>query len=126
MCGKSLFFGICWTSSYLMIHIVFVNQRLRRSSCINRSLTGIIFNCNTHPPYSISSLYLKIFLTNFYFESNPPLNKVQLIVFEVLVLHANTQLIPSDDSCDLSTSNNKPTEVIMVVLVGITFSNKLG
>ena len=58
-------------------------------------------------------------------DSNPPLNTVQLMVFEVLVLHENTDMFPSGYSYELSPGNNDPTEVIMLVLFRITVSNQL-
>ena len=53
-------------------------------------------------------------------EYNPPLNAVQTMVFEVLMFHENTELVPSGESNDLSPGNNDPTNLITLVLVGIT------
>ena len=57
-------------------------------------------------------------------ESNPPLNTVKLMVFKVLRLHENTELLPSGDYYDLYTVNNDPTKHIMLVLVGIPIINQ--
>ena len=53
------------------------------------------------------------------------MSTVQLVVFEVLMFHENTNILPSGDSSDLSPGNNKPTEGIIPVLVGIPFINQL-
>ena len=65
-------------------------------------------------------------LNTFSVESNPPLKTVQLMFFKVLMFHENIELLPSGDSYDLSPVNNGPTEGIMLVLVGMPVSNKLG
>ena len=66
------------------------------------------------------------FLTTFYYDYNPPLNTVQLMVSKVLVFHENIDLLHSDECCDTSTGNSDPSEHIMLVLVGIPVSNQLG
>ena len=58
-------------------------------------------------------------------ESNPPLNTVKLMVFKVLRLHENTELLPSGDYYDRYTGNNDPIEGIKLVLVGIPVINQL-
>ena len=65
-------------------------------------------------------------LTNFYNESNPLLNTVQLVVSEILMNHKNTELFPSGDSYDISPGNNESTERITIVRVKIPIRNHLG
>ena len=67
-----------------------------------------------------------MFFNTFSIDSNPPLNTVQLMVFEFLILHENTEMIPSRDSYNLYTGNNDPTEVIMLFIVGVPTINQLG
>ena len=50
---------------------------------------------------------------------------VQIMVFELLMLHENTDLIPSGDSNYLSLGKNYPTEGVTLVLIGIHVINKL-
>ena len=59
-------------------------------------------------------------------DSNPPLNAVQLMVYEVLMFHENIKLLPSGDSYDLSLGNIDPAERITPVLVSVTVINQLG
>ena len=59
-------------------------------------------------------------------DSNPLLNAVQIVVSEVLMFHENIKLFLSGDSYDVSPGNNKPTERITLVLVGINIRNQLG
>ena len=54
------------------------------------------------------------------------MNTAQLMVFELLMLHEKIELIPYVESYDLFPGNNDPTEVIIFVIVGIPFRNKLG
>ena len=51
---------------------------------------------------------------------------VRLVVSEVLMLHENTEILPSRKSHDLSKGNNDPIKRITLMLVGIAFSNQLG
>ena len=53
------------------------------------------------------------------------MNTLKLMVFEVLMFHENTELLPSGDSYDLSLGYNDPTERITPVLVGINVRNQL-
>ena len=48
------------------------------------------------------------------------------MVFQIIMLHENTDILPFVYSYDLYPGNNDPTEVIMIVLVGIHAINKLG
>ena len=48
------------------------------------------------------------------------------MVLKVFMLHANIELLPSDDSYEVYPVNNDPTEVITLVSVGIYVSNQLG
>ena len=48
------------------------------------------------------------------------------MVFYVLMLHENTDMLPSGYSYDLSPGNIDTTERIMLVLVAITVMNQLG
>ena len=57
---------------------------------------------------------------------NPPLKSVQLVVFEVLMSHENTEILPYVDYNDLSPGNNDPIEDIMIFLVVIPIINQLG
>ena len=54
------------------------------------------------------------------------LNTVQLMVFKVLTIHKNIELLSSDDCYDLSPGNNYTTNHITLVLVAIPVSNQLG
>ena len=65
-------------------------------------------------------------ITTFSVDYKPPLNTVQLMVFGELVLHENTELLPSGYSYELYPGNNDTTVVIMLVLVWIPVNNKLG
>ena len=47
------------------------------------------------------------------------------MVFEVIMLHEDKELIYFVESYYLSTGNNDPTEVITLVLIGITVINQL-
>ena len=64
-------------------------------------------------------------LNTFYDESYPPMNTVQLMVYEVLMFHENTKLLPSGDSYDLSIGDIDPDERITLALVGIPVRNQL-
>ena len=48
------------------------------------------------------------------------------MVFKVLILHENTELLPSVDHHDLYPGNNDPTEGIKLLLFGIPFRNQFG
>ena len=61
--------------------------------------------------------------TNLYVDSKPPLNTVQPMVFEVIIMHKNIELITSDDYRDFSLGKNDPNLVIEPVLIGITLRN---
>ena len=65
-------------------------------------------------------------LTAFSVESNPFLNTMRLVVFQVLMLHESTEVLLSGDPSDIYLENNDPDERITLVLVGITVINKLG
>ena len=65
-------------------------------------------------------------LTTFSVDTDQPLKRVPLMVFEVLMPHENTELLPSGDSYDLSPDNNDPTEGITLVSFGIHIRNQLG
>ena len=58
-------------------------------------------------------------LNNFSDDSNPPLNSAQLMVYEVLMFHKNTELLPSGDSYEIYSGNNDPTKRITLVFFGI-------
>ena len=51
---------------------------------------------------------------------------MQLMVYEVLMFHENTELFSSGDPYDISTGRIDPTERITLVLVGIPIRNQLG
>ena len=65
-------------------------------------------------------------LTTFCVKPKLHLKKLQLMVFQIIMLHENTDILPFVYSYDLYPGNNYPTEVIMIVLVGIHAINKLG
>ena len=54
------------------------------------------------------------------------MDTVQLMVFEVLMLRENKELLPYGGSYYLSTGNNYPNEGIMIVLFVIPAWNQLG
>ena len=51
---------------------------------------------------------------------------MQLMVFKVIALHENTELLPSGYFYDLSPGNNDLTEEIILFFGGITLSKQLG
>ena len=67
-----------------------------------------------------------MWLSNFGVHYNPPMNIVQLIVFKVIMFRKNIDLLPTDDSSDISPGNNNLTEGIKIVRVGIPLSNQIG
>ena len=78
-------------------------------------------------PHALLLLFLifkHMCLTNFYDESNPPLNTVKLLVSKALMFHENTELIPSVECYDLYPTNYDPTEHIKLVIFGIPVINK--
>ena len=46
------------------------------------------------------------------------------MVSKSLMIHENTELLPSGDCYDLSPGNNDPTEHIMLVIFGIPVRNQ--
>ena len=64
-------------------------------------------------------------LTTFGVHYNPPLNTVKITVFEIIMFHENTELLPSADSYEIYPVNNDTTEGITLLLVGITLINQL-
>ena len=50
---------------------------------------------------------------------------MQLIVSEVLMVHENKELFPSDDSYEISTGNNDTMKRTTLVLVRIPIINQL-
>ena len=93
---------------------------------MNRSLTGIGFDCKLPPLLLLFTIFKYMILTTFSNDSNPLLNKVQLVVSKVLTFHENTELLPSSDSYEISQDNNDLTKRITLVLVGIPIRNQLG
>ena len=87
---------------------------------------GIIFESNLPPLLLILIIFECMCLTTSYYDSNPLLNTVQLVVSKVFMFHENTKVPPSDDSCDISPGNNDPTKSINVFLVRIPIINQLG
>ena len=71
------------------------------------------------PLIPIFNIFRDLFPRDFVFHYKPPLNTLQLTIFEVLMFHENTELIPPGDSSDLYPGNNESTYGIMRVLVGI-------
>ena len=53
------------------------------------------------------------------------MNTVKLMVFEVLMLQENTELLLFDDSYGVSLGNNDTTEDIKLVLVGMHIINEI-
>ena len=64
-------------------------------------------------------------IPTFSVESNPHMNTVKLMVFEVLMLQENTELLLFDDSYEVSLGNNDTTEDIKLVLVGMHIINEI-
>ena len=62
-------------------------------------------------------------LNTFCVDSNPTLNTVKLVFFEVPMYHENRDILPSIDSSGLYPDNNDSTEGITVFSVGITSGN---
>ena len=82
------------------------------------SLTGIGFYRNLPPLLLLLTIFECMCLNKFSDESNPLLNVVQLVVSKVLMVHENTELLPSGDSYGHSSGNNEPTERITLSLLG--------
>ena len=93
---------------------------------MNRSLTGIALGRNLPPLLLLFTILECMCLTTFSDDSNPLLNRVKLVVSEVLIFHENIELFPSGDSYDISPGNNYPTKRITLVLVGMPIRNQLG
>ena len=89
------------------------------------SLKGIRFNRTPSLLKLIFIIFEKVCLNDFCVESNPSLNTVQLMVFEVLMFHENTELLPYLDSYELYPVDNDPTVGTTHVLVGIPARNQL-
>ena len=96
------------------------------SNYTNKSLVVITFNRNLTPIILLFNFFKNMCITYLYDDYNPPLNKIQLMVSEVLMFNENTELIPYGDSYDVSTGNNDPTMRSTLLLVGITVINQLG
>ena len=64
-------------------------------------------------------------LTNFSIGSNPPLNTMIPMVFQVLMLYESTEVLLSGDPSDIYLENNDPDERITLVLVGIPVIHQL-
>ena len=62
-------------------------------------------------------------LNNFSDEYNTLMKTVKLIIFEALMFHENTELLPSGESYDLSPGNIELTERITLFLVAIPVIN---
>ena len=50
---------------------------------------------------------------------------MELFVFEVHMFHENTELLPSDDSYEISMGDDNINEGITTFLVGISINNQL-
>ena len=92
---------------------------------MNRSLTGIGFNHNLPTLLIIFNIFKCMCLTTFYYDYNPLLNTVQLVVSEVLMFHESAEVFPSGDSYDISPGNNDTPEHITLVLVVIPTRKQL-
>ena len=84
------------------------------------------FDLNLPPLLLLLTIFECMCLTIFSDDSKPILNRVQLMVSEVLMFHENTEMFPSDDSYVISPANNDPTERITLILVGIPTRNLIG
>ena len=124
--SSASFFIQCWKST--IIDFIAIIQKIifiLSSLFTNRSLKGIGFNHNLPPFLILFTIFENMYLNTFSVGSNPPLNTVQLMVWEVLTVYENIELLPYGDSSDLSLSNNYPTECTALVLVAMTVRNKL-
>ena len=75
---------------------------------MNRSLTGIIFERKLAPLLLIFTIFQHMSLTTVSDDSNPLINKWQLMVPKILMFHENTDIFPYGDSYDISRGNNYP------------------
>ena len=65
-------------------------------------------------------------LNNFSGDFKAPMNAAQLMVYEFLMFHENTDMLPSGDFYDVSLGDIDPAEQIMLVLFVIPLRNQLG
>ena len=115
--SRAWFFLRFWKS--IIANFVAIYQKriyILSSRCVNRSLTGIGLDTNLPPLIFIFTIFEHMCLNNFSDDSNSPLKKLKLMVFEVFMFHENTELIPSGESHELSMGDNYPTERIKLVL----------
>ena len=66
-----------------------------------------------------------MYIRSFCVQYNITLKTVQLFVFEVLMFHKNTYLLPPGEYSYLSYGNYDPTEGITLLIVGKYCRNKL-
>ena len=93
---------------------------------MHRSLTIIVINHCLPLVLLLFNILEHICPTTFGIQSKPLLKTVKPTIFEVIIFHENTELLPPGDSSDLSPGNNDPTNGITLVLVGVPFGNQLG
>ena len=108
--SSALFVLICWKS--IIIDIVSIHKNsiyILLSIGTKRGLTEVRFDRNTHQLIVLPTIIDNMCSRSFCFESDPLLNTVQLMLFEVLVLHEKKELIPCVDSYELSPGNIGPT-----------------
>ena len=117
----------CWKSIIINSVAIFQNRNyILLSHFMNMSLMAIGFNRTPLPSLLlIFTIFEHMCLTTLSIDSNPHMNTVQIVVFEVLMLHENTYLLPSGEYYDPSLGNNCPTEHIVLLLVDITIRNQL-
>ena len=93
---------------------------------MNRIITGIKFNRNLLSLTHIFTIFEHMCIYTWYYDYNPLLKAVQLMVSEVLILHENIELFPSGDSYDISLGNNYIKNLTPLVLVRKPIRNQLG
>ena len=114
-----------WNS--IIINLMAIVQKIiytLSSSCINRIITVIIFDCNLPHLLLLFIILGHMCLTTFSDKYKPPLNAVEIVVSKVLMFHENIELLPSVYFYDLYPGNNYPNEHITLVLVGIPVINQ--
>ena len=112
----SISWFVLWCWLWIIIDFIPIYQKIIYPR-LNRHLplTVLLFNISEH-------MWIRSLCVNY----KPPLNTVQLLVFEFLMFYENTALLPPVDSSDLSPGNYEPTEGITVVIVGISISTQPG
>ena len=92
---------------------------------MHRILTLVVIN--HHLPFILFlfNIFKHVGIVSFCVHYNPDLNIFQLRVFEVLVFHENTELLPPGDSYELSPGKYYPTDGTIFFIVGVSIINQL-